>query len=62
MKDKVNKIKELRMNLGLSQSKFAMHFHIPVANVQKWEQGLANPPEYVEYMIEELLKYESLQK
>ena len=62
MSIKINQIKRFRDAMGLSQSKFASHFHIPVANVQKWEQGLSNPPEYVEYMIEKLIDYEQLQK
>ena len=50
-------IKELRNTTGLSQSKFAQMFHIPVNTLQRWEIDYRKPPEYVVYMITELLKY-----
>ncbi len=49
------KIKELRNKTGLSQSKFADMFSIPLNTLQQWEQELRTPPEYVLKMIEELL-------
>lgn len=48
-------IKELRESTGLSQSKFAEKFHIPIGTLQHWEQGVRKPPEYVIYMIEVLI-------
>lgn len=48
-------IKELRESTGLSQSKFAKKFHIPIGTLQHWEQGVRKPPEYVIYMIEVLI-------
>lgn len=51
-------IKELREQTGLSQSKFGKKFHIPVANVQTWEQGVHNPTEYTLYMIQRILELE----
>lgn len=53
-------IKDMRLKTGLSQAKFAKLFDIPVANIQKWEQGISNPPEYVISMMERILKYEGL--
>ena len=50
-------IKDMRLQTGLSQSKFAKLLDIPVANIQKWEQGVCNPPEYVIGMIERILKF-----
>lgn len=44
-------IKELRESTGLSQSKFAEKYHIPVGTLQHWEQGVRKPPEYVEYLL-----------
>lgn len=55
-------IKDMRLQTGLSQSKFAKLLDIPVANIQKWEQGVCNPPEYVIGMIERILKLEGLIK
>ena len=49
------RIKELRNKTGLSQSKFAALFSIPVNTLQQWEQELRTPPPYVIYMIKELL-------
>lgn len=49
------KIRELRNKTGLSQSKFAALFSIPVNTIQQWEQELRTPPSYVIYMIREIL-------
>lgn len=49
-------IRELRDTTGLSQSKFTALFHIPVSTLQDWEHGRRKPPEYVVFMISELLK------
>lgn len=51
-------IKELREQTGLSQSKFAEHFEIPLATLQNWEQGYRKPPAYIITMIEKILKNE----
>jgi putative transcriptional regulator len=45
------KIKELRMKTGLSQSKFSAKFGIPVRTLQQWEQGISAPPEYLVRMM-----------
>ena len=50
-------IKKLRSITKLSQSKFAEMFNIPKNTLQRWEIGYRKPPEYVIYMITELLKY-----
>ena len=46
-----DKIKELRKQTGLSQSKFAAKFGIPVRSLQQWEQGISAPPEYLFRMM-----------
>lgn len=51
-------IKEMRTELGLSQSKFADKFKIPVANVQSWEQGINRPLDYVSFMIQTIIEQE----
>ena len=51
-------IKELRKATGLSQSKFATYLGIPTINIQHWEQGVANPPEYVLNLIIRVMKLE----
>ncbi len=49
------RIKELRSITGLSQAKFAALFKIPLKTIQQWEQEVRTPPEYVVYMIKEIL-------
>ena len=56
----LNDIRELRFELKFSQSEFANYLNIPVANIQKWEQGVSNPPPYVISLIEKVLKYDDL--
>lgn len=51
-------IKELRKATGLSQSKFAAYLGIPTINIQHWEHGVANPPEYVLNLIIRVMKLE----
>ena len=46
-----DRIKELRKKTGLSQSKFAAKFEIPVRTLQQWEQGISAPPEYLVGMM-----------
>ena len=50
-------IKELRSITNLSQGKFAALFKIPTNTLQRWEIGYRKPPEYVAYMISELLEF-----
>lgn len=50
-------IRELREKTGMSQSKFAYMFGIPLNTLQRWEINYRKPPEYVIGMITELLKY-----
>lgn len=49
-------IKEMRSQTGLSQSKFANMFEIPVSTLKDWEQGRRNPPAYVVKMIKTILE------
>jgi putative transcriptional regulator len=46
-----DRIKELRKKTGLSQSRFAAKFEIPVRTLQQWEQGISAPPEYLIRMM-----------
>ena len=52
------RIKLLRQKTGLSQSKFAARFEIPVRTLQQWEQGQSAPPEYVVRMMSYILLLE----
>ena len=51
-------IKECRENTGLSQSKFARIYGIPVKTLQQWEQGVAKPTDYFLTIFEKALRYD----
>ncbi|MDD2361686.1 MAG: helix-turn-helix domain-containing protein [Oscillospiraceae bacterium] len=40
-------IREMRTQLGDTQSEFAMRYSIPFRTVQNWEAGVRKPPEYI---------------
>ena len=52
------RIKEFRKETGLSQSKFAAKFGIPVRTIQQWEQGISSPPEYLVRMMVYIMELE----
>ncbi len=60
--DTKQRIKELRKSMGLSQSKFAEKFDIPVRTLQQWEQGRSEPPVYVIKMISYIILLEAMGK
>ena len=45
-------IRELRLQLGDTQSEFAERYHIPFRTIQNWETGLRTPPEYITELLE----------
>jgi DNA-binding transcriptional regulator YiaG len=51
-------VKQLRERTGLSQSKFAHYFNIPVRTIQKWERNEATPSEYIPQMMKRILDLE----
>ena len=53
-------IREMRVMTGLSQSKFADMFELPVATLKDWEIGRRTPPNYVIGMMEKILQYSGL--
>lgn len=53
-------IKSIRLDLDLSQAKFADKFGIPLSTLSQWEQGRRKPPEYVLNMIYAIIKMERL--
>ena len=52
-------MKEFRLSTGLSQSKFADYFGIPVRTLQEWEQGRRKPPVYLLELLKRIWKLES---
>lgn len=57
---KKNEIKELRKTTGLSQSRFAEKYMIPLRTLQGWELG-RNVPETVGYMLKKLVMLDGLE-
>ncbi len=53
-------VRELRLQTGLSQSKFAKMFDVPVATLKDWEQERRNPPAYVIKMMRTILQYKGM--
>lgn len=53
-------VKELRLQTGLSQSKFAKMFDIPISTLKDWEQERRNPPAYVINMMKTILQYKGI--
>ena len=51
-------VAELRKITGLSQAKFSKKYHIRLSTLTAWEQGRNKTPEYVLFLLNELLKYE----
>ena len=54
------RVKELRLQVGLSQSKFADLFGIPVATLKDWEQERRTPPSYVVNKMKTILEYKGM--
>lgn len=54
------KVRELRLQTGLSQSKFAKMFDIPVSTLKDWEQERRNPPAYIVNMMRTILQYKGV--
>lgn len=49
-------IRELRNQLGDTQSEFAERYNIPFRTIQNWETGLRTPPKYIVELLENRIK------
>lgn len=49
-------IREMRTQLGDTQSEFAARYQIPFRTVQNWEAGTRKPPAYVIKLLEQRIK------
>lgn len=49
-------IKEMRIELGETQSEFAARYNIPFRTIQNWESGVRKPPEYIMELLEQRIK------
>ena len=50
------KIRQMRTELGDTQSEFAERYHIPFRTIQNWETGIRKPPEYIIGLLERQVK------
>lgn len=48
-----NQIKQMREQLGLSQSQFAALINANIATIQMWEQGVSKPTTYTLFLLQE---------
>lgn len=48
-------IKEIRLTTGLSQTKFAERYGLPLDTLQNWETGRRQPSDYVVLMLAKLV-------
>lgn len=53
-------VRKLRLQTGLSQSKFAKMFEIPVSTLKDWEQERRTPPTYVINMMKTILQLKGM--
>lgn len=51
-------IRELRLELGMTQQDFADYFDIPLKTLQRWEYGKTKVPKHTMKMIEKILVLE----
>lgn len=49
-------IREMRIQLGDTQSEFAARYNIPFRTIQNWELGTRKPPEYIVSLLEQRIK------
>lgn len=56
MVKEINKIKEARLNAGLTQAKMAEIFKIPKRTIENWETGSRKPPEWAELLVIDKLR------
>lgn len=55
-------IRELRKQLGDTQSEFAERYNIPFRTVQNWENGVRKPPEYILELLGRRIKDDLVNK
>ena len=54
-------IKEIRQKTGLSQSRFAAKYGIPVKTIQNWEIDKRSAPEYVVDMLNKIVEMDKIE-
>lgn len=52
----IQSIKEIRQLTGLSQTKFAEKYQIPLRTLQDWEAGRREPAEYLVALLDRAVR------
>ena len=60
--DATMNIREMRKQLGDTQSEFAERYNIPFRTVQNWETGMRKPPEYILELLKARIKEDLINK
>lgn len=55
-------VRELRRQLGATQSEFARRYNIPFRTVQNWETGIRKPPAYILELLEQRIREDLVNK
>lgn len=50
--------KDIRILLNMTQKEFSIYLGIPLPNIQHWECGFRNPPEYVLSLIKRVVAHD----
>lgn len=53
-------LKQLRLETGMSQKRFAGYFKIPIRTYEDWERGVRKMPEYLLCLMAYKLKAEEM--
>lgn len=53
-------LKQIRLETGMSQKKFASYFGIPIRTYEDWERGVRKMPEYLFHIMAYKLKAEGM--
>ncbi|MDO4962093.1 MAG: helix-turn-helix transcriptional regulator [Eubacteriales bacterium] len=49
-------IRDMRIQMGDTQSEFADRYNIPFRTIQNWENGVRKPPEYIMELLEQRIR------
>lgn len=60
--DEALNIRDMRKQLGDTQSEFAERYNIPFRTVQNWETGMRKPPEYILELLKARIKEDLINK
>ena len=60
--DATMNIRDMRKQLGDTQSEFAERYNIPFRTVQNWETGVRKPPEYILELLKARIKEDLINK